>query len=476
MRVATVGNRNANVSANVGLTNTGAGINVGSGDVSGGVSAGFDLTNPENIGGGANIQIGRSDSAKAGGVAGKVVGTAIGGPYVGGAIGSAVGSTAGSVVNETVNLGKKVFGGNSKVQKEGKNRRSTRNSLFGDTPQITLADGSMWDFNSSEGEGFHDWKDPSWGSRQGPLRKYDADFTNDLDYISAMGGISLARMLNGKSDTATDQVGSEMGNAFLGKIGYKGQFNQETFNHVVTNMRSVYAQKGINSKEEMLSLASTMNSQGRLSDPEYAVMKQTAGMVFDSDFNLATQLMSGRGKGLNTASKTGKDSSSTSTTPQEGVNRPGRIYSPTLSPEEAFLSVQPLIDRYQQLAGKNPRGASSTAASISQAAGLISAIAGAGKVINGLTGGALSDGIRDILGLGNSDPGIDATTMGDVGSNTFDLPDFSTDTGAIGDAQNSDVFNLPNFDPGIDPGTDVGLGNIGNDFGLDSGGLDLSTF
>jgi len=469
-----IGNRDVNAGLTVGPSGPGVNANVNVGSVHGSVNAGIGGVQPR-------IQIGDSTAAGLGATAGQIGGNIVAGP-IGGAVGSAAVSGQVAAIEKGVNMIGNPFGGNKEVQRQGKNRRSTRNSLFGDTPQITLADGSMWDFNSSEGEGLHDWKDPSWGSRQGPLRKYDADFTNDLDYISAMGGISLARMLNGKSDTATDQVGSEMGNAFLGKVGYKGQFNQETFNHVVTNMRSVYAQKGINSKEEMLSLASTMNSQGRLSDPEYAVMKQTAGMVFDSDFNLATQLMSGRGKGLNAASKTGKESSSTSTTPQEGVNRPGRIYSPTLSPEEAFLSVQPLIDRYQQLAGKNPRGASSTAATIAQGAGLISAIAGAGSAINKLTGGALSQGIRDIMGLGNSDPGIDATTIGNVGSNSFDLPDFSTNTGAIGAAQNSDVFNLPGFDLGLGGGAKEIGGSIAGDiadstnFDLGSGGLDFSNF
>lgn len=442
---------------------TGTNIGVGyqsdtGGDVQFGINAGYNVASG-SFGVTPTVTIGDTKEAQTGGQVGATAGTIIGGA-IGGPIGAAAGSLIGSAVGS-------VAGGQftHSIAQEEENKRDTiinrfkDNGIWGEDYTITNPDGTTFKFGD---DGERAWKDPSRRvDKEGDrgLYNYETDYTSDLDYLSGMAGISLSRSLNGGTNKAIDQVGNEFGNAFLG--GAKGkEFNQETFNQVMGNARAGFAKSGIKSKEDYLALANQAFGQGRINDTDYAVMQQTAQLVYDNNFGVAQQLMGGRWKGVEAAGKTPSQQTARTQTPGRGGSR---VRSPYLTGEEAQASVQPLLDIYRaaaQRAGVN--GASQglrNAARLSQAAGLVSGAAGAYRGINQATGGALNEyikdgfqGLREAVGAYQSEETV-APEVSDVG--TYD--DYGTIDGQISEGE---------YDLGSDSSVDFGYNAEDADYDL----------
>jgi hypothetical protein len=135
------------------------------------------------------------------------------------------------------------------------------------------------------------------------LYAYDTDYTNDLDFFAGMGGMALSRILTGSNTTEAKQVGSQLGNASLGKVGFGADLTPENFKTVMQNQRSLYAKAGVNNKEDAYQLANVMYAEGRIDDTDLVGMHQAFNMVFDDDFNTANTLAAGRYKGIELAAE-----------------------------------------------------------------------------------------------------------------------------------------------------------------------------
>lgn len=429
--------QSANVGASANLVSSGdVNLNVGVGAGIGPGGAGFGVTPSLQFGQGQ----GAATGAQLGGGAGGFAGGLIGGP-LGAAGGSLVGSGVGSLIGGA-------FGGSGKKHKEHKSRngfldRLQQLGIFDSNFQLALPDGSIATFDGGAGQ-THAARDPSKlvGEKRNELFGFETDYTNDLDYVASMGGITLMRMLAGGKDKSVDQVGNLAGNQALGKLGYGQDFTPENFNVVIDNLRAMYAQSGIKSKDEFMSLSNQAFGQARFNDADRAVAQQVADLIFDKDFGKASALMAGRQKGLDTAAST----------PERGTgprgdrppNRPGRIHSPVISFEEALLSVKPIVDYAYSVRGKQT-GPSSTQEFINNIRGgadIIKGVGGLYNAVNDLTEGGLSDFIgglfSDDSGVPEApdvtlDPTFDLDITGDVDTSQgvdgsigdFELPDFS---------------------------------------------------
>lgn len=436
----------AGVGTSANLVNSGdVNLNVGVGAGFGPGGAGFGVTPNLQFGDSPNAQVGSQVGGGVGGLAGGI----IGGP-LGAAGGSLVGSGVGSLI------GGAFGGGSSQKNKEHKSRNSFINRLreFGlldDNYQLALPDGSVATFEGGAGM-THAARDPSKlvGEKRSELFGFETDYTNDLDYVASMGGITLARMLGGGKDKAIDQTGNLIGNQALGKLGYGQDFNASNFNQVSDNLRAMYAQSGIKSKDEFLALANQAYTQGRFNDADRAVSQQVADLIFDKDFGKASQLMAGRWKGLDTASqRPGKGGPG----PRKGTIFTGRdtgikggVYAPIISFEEALLSVKPAIDYAYSVRGK-PAGPNSLQ-----------------SFVNNLRGGA--DIIKGVGGLYNA---IDELTSGGVSDFIGGLFD-----GGGGELAESAPFDFGAGQGDIDISEDFSLGT-GDELQLDLGGSDVSS-
>ena len=418
-----------------------------SGDVHANVGLGVGPTG--DVGVSPRVQIGNSPGAATGagigGTAASLGGDLIGGP-IGGAVGSTVGSAAGSLIGGA-------FGGGINPDHAARNsiRGNITNGFGGDTFQ--LPDGSTANFSLDAHDGLHDFKDPTLRNDNQGDRKlfaYDTDYTNNLDYLAGMGGTNLSRLINGNKSKSVDQLGGLMGNQALGSVGYGKDMTPQNFQTVVGNLRAMYAKQGIQNKQEMLSLANKAFADGRINDADHATMQQTANIIFDGDYNLASQLMANRNAGIKTAATPpGKPTGPVQQTPQ---NQPGRIYSPIISPSEAQMSVQPYIDQYNaaRKAGYNAKinHGLQTGASIAQGVALAtglysignkltdnglgnwikglaqSGVSGANYLYNDITGSphneGIFSGINDITNLDTSANSTDLSSAADSGASFFD--------------------------------------------------------
>lgn len=254
-----------------------------------------------------SVQIGDSKASGTGATVGGVAGGVIGAIFGCAACGTVIGSAAGSVIGGS--------GYSIKSRETDKRKRNTsalKNAgILDDTETMSLPDGSIVDFNKAKQANERDWYDSSRRSKNNEgsrgLYDYETDYTNDLDYLSGMLGISASRMTFGQQGKTEDQLGQLMGNGALGKVGYGQVMNKQNFDQVIGNHRAMYAKMGIDSKDEMISNANKMFADGRIKAPEYASMMQSADIVFDADFNKASGVMAGRWAGIESAGKTPSD-------------------------------------------------------------------------------------------------------------------------------------------------------------------------
>lgn len=134
------------------------------------------------------------------------------------------------------------------------------------------------------------------------LSSYDVDYTNDLDYVSSMGGITLSRLLSGGNAENITQMGGQLGNAALGNIGFGKQMTQDNFNKMVQNQKAFFSQAGIKSKEDAVQLINLAEAEKRLSATDAVTSRQAINILFDKDgYQLAQKLMSGRQRGADVA-------------------------------------------------------------------------------------------------------------------------------------------------------------------------------
>lgn len=162
--------------------------------------------------------------------------------------------------------------------------------LIGKDYNVTLADGSTYDIGVD-----------GRGNMRGDRYAYDVDYENDLAFSAAMGGIALSRLVSGGTATETDQMGGYLGNAAISNISSK-EFTPENYNKAMQNMRAMYAQAGVSSKEIAYQLANQAYAEGRIDEFALTQAHQAANMIFDpNSFEMAQRLMSGRNQGVQAA-------------------------------------------------------------------------------------------------------------------------------------------------------------------------------
>lgn len=399
------------------------GANYQSGDLN--VGAGLTPGGPQ-----VSATIGKGTGAQIGGLLGT---TMPGGSLLGSAIGNATDSLFGSKYAK------------AHAQRQGLLDAYGNAGVIGKDGTVNNPDGSTVQIKG-DGSQTHSWKDPSKAQdrQDGQLFQFDTDYTNDMDYVAGMGGITLSRLLTGKTGKDVDQAGSALGNASLGSVGYGADFNQNNFNTVATNLRARYAAAGINSKADLLALANKQLADGRIKDTDFAAMKQTGDMVFDKNYGLASQLMAGRWDGIKSAATTPADSHSTVQPSDSKSTQPSDVYrGGALTHEEAMLSSEPI--RQYRLAHQMQQGGGSGTAS-NWASAITALTAGLGIYNTARKGWGTDKGIGGLASdvyhavVGNTPSGgYDPNWMPSSGS---DLPDVSN----ISDV--SDIGGTATVSPG----------------------------
>jgi hypothetical protein len=212
--------------------------------------------------------------------------------------------TAAAIIATSV-IGNAVQVGKSKDQGARDSVRShfKENGLVNGEYKIELPDGSTANIGIDGHGGQHDFTNPDLAvGKKRKLNSWDVDYTNDLDYISGMAGIGLARMVGGGAEKAVDQLGNQLGNAGLGKLGFGQKLTKENFDTVMQNQRAMYAKAGIKSKADAYGLSVELLKQGRISQIDAVQMQQAANMMYDNNgYETAQKLMNGRQRGVEVA-------------------------------------------------------------------------------------------------------------------------------------------------------------------------------
>lgn len=177
--------------------------------------------------------------------------------------------------------------------------------LIDENNKINNADGSSIDVGVDGHGGQHTVRDPSKLTEHDKnlkkLSAYDVDYTNDMDYTAALGGIALARLSGGGKGDSIDQIGGQIGNASLGSVGFGKDMTEANFKQVMGNLRAQYAKAGITSKADAFQLANQGFAEGRFNETDTRSIQLAANMIFDTDYKTAMSLMAGRFAGVKTA-------------------------------------------------------------------------------------------------------------------------------------------------------------------------------
>lgn len=176
---------------------------------------------------------------------------------------------------------------------------------------VTLPDGTVIDLGIDGRGNLHSVtnvdklaaNDKKRGEANG-LGWYDIDYTNDLDYVSNMGGQALMAMLSGGKSKATSQVGGKLANGVIQGIGYGQEFTEENYAKVRDNYRAIYSQMGITSKSDGYQLLNQMYADGRLEETDLVTYQQGLNMIYDDNgYETAQTLMNGRHRGIEVAAE-----------------------------------------------------------------------------------------------------------------------------------------------------------------------------
>lgn len=192
-----------------------------------------------------------------------------------------------------------------------------------DNWNVSLADGTKVDVGIDGHDGYHEARDYNVVKNDGkPLNAWDIDYSNDLDFVSGMGGMALSRIVNGGVSQGIDQFGGQLGNAALGNIGYGKDMTQTNFNKMAENQRAIYAQKGIKTKSDAFALANQAFADGRIDETQMISAHQSFNMIFDNDYKTATALMSGRNQGVGLMQNSGLIGNASSDAVQAVATKP----------------------------------------------------------------------------------------------------------------------------------------------------------
>jgi len=207
-----------------------------------------------------------------------------------------------SVLGNAIKTGKSV----DQTQRDGQRSLLQQAGVADRNFKVNLADGSTFDIgvdgHGQEGT-FRDPSKLSGNQKDYRVRRaWDVDYTNDLDFAASMGAIGLSRLLNGGKGKAIDQMGGQLTNAVLGKVGNGKDMTKSNFDSVMSNLRGVYSQSGIKSKAEGYALANQAYAEGRIDESDLVSIHQGLNMMYDRDgYNTAQKLMSGRNRGVEVA-------------------------------------------------------------------------------------------------------------------------------------------------------------------------------
>jgi len=263
-----------------------------------------------------------SGDTKGGAMNGAAMGASIGtmilpglGTLVGAALGAVVGAALGSVKagkheDQTERDAiRQAFADNGFLTKEGED-----DNFF-----LTLADGSKYDISGERGEGEllldangneikntleegRKYFDPSRltdesKSETGELEPYQVDQTCDLDMMTSVAGGSLMNLMMGEdtADSNMQNMAGYMTNAATGNAKSR-DFNKENFSTAMANMKSFYSKQGFDSPDKITQRADELLKAGKITQHNYNQMLQSADMVFNDNFEMATALNETRGK------------------------------------------------------------------------------------------------------------------------------------------------------------------------------------
>jgi hypothetical protein len=189
--------------------------------------------------------------------------------------------------------------------------RFKKMGLVDDNWNITLADGTLADIGMDGDTGAYMPTDPEklqkyapGGRSDGKLAAYDVDFTNDVAYMASLGGTTLSRIISGGAAKNVDQLGGQLGNAFLANVDWQdGQLTEEKWRKIAANQRAVFARAGIKSKSDGLALVNQLYAEGRINEFEHTQMQQALAMMYNekNGWWLVQKLNSGRWNGVSVA-------------------------------------------------------------------------------------------------------------------------------------------------------------------------------
>lgn len=447
-----IGGANVSLGYDASTGQAGAGVGVSGSTTTGNTTFGIGVgIGTSGITVSPTVQIGNdpgaAEGANYGAMGGSAIGAAIAGP-IGAAIGSLVGSAAGSLIGGDAGPS---IASQQRRRRDGIINHLSSAGVLSEDLQFTLPDGSVVNFGTDSAYSNRGWKDPSKRTNDGvgdrALWDYETDYTNDLDYIGHMFGVNLLRILGGTADhQEIDQIGSWVGNALLGVIGFGNDLTQENFEHVTNNARAFYAQAGITSKDDLLSIASKMYGDGRIDDSDYSGLQHIAALIYDNDFNTAQKLMDGRWNGIEEAESGETQQEQQPKPTQQAVTESG--HARLISAEEARASIKPLIDYYRENLSLDAHGMNwgATRRDVRRARqGAI--ISGVDSLVEGVTGQGIGDwiveggsAIADWLFGDDTNAAVGGTNidMSPMDLPTFDWSPSSTSSGSSG-------MNLPGF-------------------------------
>lgn len=263
------------------------------------------------------------------------------------------GIVAVSILGDMIHTGKNA----AQVQRDGMRSVLKDSGLADKNYQVTLADGTLADVGIDGHGGRHGITNRDLLTEQHKsykdLSSYDVDYTNDLDYASSMGGVTLSRLLAGGSATNISQVGGQLGNAAIANIGFGKEMTETNFNKMAANQRAFFSQSGIKSKEDALQLINMAEAQHRLSPTDATTSRQAVSMFFDKDgFKTAQSLMAGRHRGIETIPNTTPPRQTVDVkSPSDGASKlpPGRDVDPGFNLPKGSNLYQGLKNRLSPL-------------------------------------------------------------------------------------------------------------------------------
>jgi hypothetical protein len=128
------------------------------------------------------------------------------------------------------------------------------------------------------------------------LSKYShrtVDSSSPIKYVASLAGISLARIVTGKSEEKADKEGAALVQTIVGK-NTAGDYAKAQ-----VDIRGLYASFGVASRSDAYQLSNQAFSEGRITESDLVAMHE----IFDIVFNQSTQvdaekLMNGKDRGL----------------------------------------------------------------------------------------------------------------------------------------------------------------------------------